>query len=688
MAEIVTSNSTIPVVMFKSSHIAHSVVDNSAIPAPTLSAATGHLFTVVYTDRGITDRLMTFNNNNNGYNEMLTMFGEPNIRRLGLSYHYAVEHIRSGGDVSVISVKDATAKKSAFILNMKIVEKDSTGNPLKILIGHRLKDGTGFTTMKKNPDPTTYDPVFMNTFGYEFSYEENMDGVSTSDELELLISAKLKTAKATKTYPLIYGMYNGSGSYGNNYTITFLNQVKTISGRPYFETRIYDRRANGTIMERHNTSLNQDKDEGGSSIYIGAPFNNIYRSMSNGSFYVKAIEDQYLNDLGEIIYDKLEALNPFTNAKTAGPEAEAFMKRIGILKENYAPDPYDKYHRMRYFNITDPSQFKDYAFFPEDEPKNYAPDIDFAGGDNGVLEDMKDFNWNFEVTPTTGAPYKPLIKMFSYAFEGITDDNVFDYLRNPCDYTIDFGFPNQVKASMHNFGIKRSETQVILNAPITVDRNSAAIEWKLTNNYEDRNRFYLAANFEIEDPVLEIPVRVPASGPLMYNILNLYQKGFADSLAHVNFGTLNGVNPFSGRAAVGKLAQTDSLLNAGMNHFVETSSGYKLDSQISNYKLTEVSSLQEFHNNCILNRTLKILYRALLSQKHTLVNENTIMQVDSLVNNELAEMRTKVNYLNVEVGYESNRDMAIGLMRIGLNFGFFNSNKYFFIIATADAIGA
>ena len=62
------------------------------------------------------------------------------------------------------------------------------------------------------------------------------------------------------------------------------------------------------------------------------------------------------------------------------------------------------------------------------------------------------------------------------------------------------------------------------------------------------------------------------------------------------------------------------------------------------------------------------------------------MQVDSLVNNELAEIRTKVNYLNVEVGYESNRDMAIGLMRIGLNFGFFNSNKYFFIIATADAI--
>ncbi len=686
MPEIVTSNSSIPVVMFKSSHIAHSVVDNSAIPAPTLSSATGHLFTVVYTDRGITDRLMTFNNNNNGYNDMLTMFGEPNIRRLGLSYHYAVEHIKNGGDVSLISVKDETAKKSCFILYLKIVEEDSGGNPLKVLIGHRLKDGTGFTTMKENPDPTTYDPVKMTTFSYEFSYEENIAGVTSEDELELLISSKLKTAKATKTYPLIYGMYNGRGTYGNNYTITFMNQVKTISGRPYFETRIYDRRTNGTIMERHNTSLNQDKDEGGSSIYIGAPFNNIYRSMTNGSFNVKAIDDQYLNDLGEMIYDKLNALKPFVNPTIAGPEAEAFVLRIENLKKNYAPDPYDKYHRMRYFNITDASSFEPYLFFPEDDPMNVAPDIDFNGGDNGVLIDMKYFDWQFTVSPPTGDEYKPLQKMFAAAFEGVTDDNIYDYLRNPCDYTIDFGFPDVVKAALNVFGIKRSETQVILNAPITVDRNSAAIEWKLRNNYEDRNRFYLAANFEIEDPVLEIPVRVPSSGPLMYNILNLYQKGFDQSLAHVNFGTLNGVNPFSGRAAVGKLAQTDSLLNAGFNHFVETSSGYKLDSQISNYKLTEVSSLQEFHNNCILNRTLKILYRALLSQKHTLVNENTIMQVDSLVNNELAEIRTKVNYLNVEVGYESNRDMAIGLMRIGLNFGFFNSNKYFFIIATADAI--
>ena len=686
MPEIVTSSSSIPVVMFKSSHIAHSVVDNSAIPAPTLSAATGHLFTVVYTDRGVTDRLMTFNNNNNGYTEMLTMFGESNIRRLGLPYHYAVEHIRNGGDVSLISVKDETAKKSAFILYLKIVEKDDSGNPLKVLIGHQLKDGTGFTTLKSGLNPVEYDPVKMTTFSYEFSYEENIAGVTSMDELELLITSKLKTAKANKMYPLIYGMYNGRGTYGNNYTITFLNQVKTISGRPYFETRIYDRRTNGTIMERHNTSLNQDKDEGGSSIYIGAPFNNIYRSMTNGSFAVKAIDDQYLNDLGEIIHDKLEALKPFADPVKAGAEAVAFVKRISDLTTQYSPDPYDKYHRMRYFNITDPSAMEPYLFFKDKEPNNVAPDIDFAGGDNGVLTDMKYFDWQYEVTPTTGDPYKPLQKMFSNAFEGVTDENIFDYLRNPCDYTIDFGFPNQVKASMNAFGIQRSETQVILNAPITVDRNSAAIEWKLRNNYEDRNRFYLAANFEIEDPVLEIPVRVPASGPLMYNILNLYRQGFDSSLAHINFGTLNGVNPFSGRAAVGRLAQTDSLLNAGMNHFVETASGYKLDSQISNYKLTEVSSLQEFHNNCILNRTLKILYRALLAQKHTLVNDNTITQVDSLVNNELTEMRTKVNYLNVEVGYESNRDKAIGLMRIGLNFGFFNSNKYFFIIATADAI--
>lgn len=685
MPEIVTSSSPVPNLQHISAHIAHTVVDNSGVPAPTIMAATGHLFVVAYTERGITDRLMTFNASNNGYSRMLTMFGDPNMRKLGLTYSGAVKHLQEGGDVSIISVKDEAAKNACFIISLQIVTEDSSSNPLKKTIGYTLKDGTGFTTLTENPDPLLYDPVEMETFQLAYVVE-TVTGVTSMDELEIIVNSKLTTAKADKKYPLIYGMYNGKGSYGNNFQVDFQQVALTISGRPYFETRIMDTRNNFNILERQFTSINNDKLDGSLPLLIDYPFNSEFQSQSDRSFNLKCINDIYMNEIGQLIYDELDSLAPFSNPTTAGPEAVAFMNRVTTLKNKYTPDDQDLWHQMRYFNVCNTKDFDEFTLDSET-----IPSTRFVGGDNGYLADMKYWDWNFEASVPDGSggtvTKKVIPPMFVDAFMGVSDPNIYDYLENECDYVIDFGYPDDVKAAINSFGVQRSEVQLLFNAPITVDRNGAAINWKIQNNYESRNITYWGANFETEDSVTSRYVRVPSTYLVMSNVLRLYMGGYNASLAYIDYGVISGANPGSGRAAIGRLYETDQLLEAGINHFQSQSGGYKIDSQKSNYKLSEVSMLQEFHNNIILNRALKILYKSLLNEKHSLANENTILRIDAKIKQDLAEIMTKVNYLNVDVGYESAYDQTLGLLRIGLNIGFFGTNKYFFIVATADPIG-
>ena len=78
------------------------------------------------------------------YANLISTFGNPNIRRLGLPYTAAVLHAQAGGDVVVQSVKHESATYAGFIVSLCIESKNKDGSNIEKVLGWILPDGTGF----------------------------------------------------------------------------------------------------------------------------------------------------------------------------------------------------------------------------------------------------------------------------------------------------------------------------------------------------------------------------------------------------------------------------------------------------------------------------------------------------------------------------------------------------------------
>jgi hypothetical protein len=268
--------------------------------------------------------------------------------------------------------------------------------------------------------------------------------------------------------------------------------------------------------------------------------------------------------------------------------------------------------------------------------------------------------------------------MFVKAFTGSDDVQLFSLIANPADYAIDLGFPGAVKNSMITLATQRDDMQLLFNAPINIKEVNEAVNWKQKFNFQGRNLTYFSGNFEYIDPTSQRSFRVPMTFPVMFNVLAHYVNGFYESLAGLDNGLIGIVEPGSDYGLGDKsLKSNDVLTDAGFNPCSVFKQGVLyVDNQKSNYALTEISSLQEFHNNSIINRILKKLYISLQSEKHRLTSKEAVDKINRKVSIDLQEFRAKVQSIDYQGLFNTDYDLAIGLLTHRLSIQFLNTIKY------------
>ena len=679
--------------LYLDAHVSHSILDNSVRSLPVSVVNTGTLFCPIYAEKGV-DGVVKYFSGISGYEQLIEEYGEPNISRFGLPYTAVTAHMLRGGNVVTLLCKPEDAINAGFIVYLQIETKNEDQSSIEKTLGWIKTDGSGFVedpyadTEAGLPRPTVQHIVHkIYTSRISFVSKE-IKNVRNIDDLTLIVQADFETEYQKKVpgskrlFPLIYGLYNGKGSYGNNYEfITKKGPMKISGGRPTYETFIRDSRLSKTLAGTQQVvTLNND-------IYDGVPLyiEGQYKPYTAGDkFSIRAIDEISMNQLGKIIYDLFDRTKLFTSGATlGGTQALALEERVRVLKELFVKPKDPNYTALQYLNIADMSDLG--AIF---NVQNIGR-IKFTGGTDGVLANEEKFDWEKSFTITQGNTTKTspvYVEMFKKAFTGQYTREIFSGYANPANYIIDMGFPNAVKEAIIGFSEKRDDMQVVFNAPVSCKTETEAINWKMKFNYFNRNYLYCPGNFEYLDNISNRTTRVPMSFALMNNILNHYQNGYDKSLAGtINDGLITDIQPNTYRALGDmSLDSNDKLLRAGFVTCKHYRNGMLyLNSQKTNYKLQEISSLQEFHNNSIINQILKTLYILLQDDLHRLTSAEELAVIQAHVKDALAIFEPKVEKLIYKASFKNPFDKSYGLVTHQISIVFYNTIKYHHIAIEA-----
>ena len=651
------------------SHTSHWVTDNSIVSIPVVSINTGIMYMPIYTEKGPTNVLRTFVGTGS-YNDLVNMYGEPDVKRLGLPYTMAAIHVANGGGLVAQSVKHKSAEFAGFIMALQIENTEENGNEIKKTLGWILPDGSGFV---EDPDASSKDAVPPSNAHVVHQITTKrislvsikVSNINSLDTLVRFANKKLEdeltksTSERVKVLPILYGMYNGEGDYGNNFQFIVSDTHDTIEGRPYFKGEFYDTRVNSFVPNSGKAfSLSKD-------FRSGIPLN--INLQFKGDFTVRAIDSYNLDKIGEFLFNEFNKVQIFTTTVNANTEAKLYLSNVEDAKEAFkeADKSTTRFNRLSYLNLVTLEQLTP-AFVVKK-----ATTFNFYGGSEGLLTAMRTrgFDWDYRAnTAASGQPEKKervVAKMFKEAFLGQRSAEIYNLWSNNADYILDPGFPDDVKMAAVSFVNTRDDIQLVLNAPITISSIDEAIEWKKANDYYSRLITYMPGNFEYLDRDSSESVRVPETFGILLNLITHYtDRGFAESIAGVDNGMLTLVTPGSGRA-IGDLTlkSKDKLSNAGFVYL----SAYAdekvfLDSSRANYLLNQRSSLQFFHNNSILNRMIKEIYKVLEPKRHKLNTEENIKQINEDIALMLKPYRSKVNNIYHEGKFKSDYDKAIGLL--------------------------
>lgn len=512
--------------------------------------------------------------------------------------------------------------------------------------------------------------------------------------------------------PILWGYCIGKGKYGNDFLINFANIKSDINGRPVMEATIYDTKKEIALPgSKKAVSINND-------FVTGTPvlLDSAYaRPNYEGDFKFATASHDVFDGIGTILESFIKVLvskgnngaykfneyEPVLNGGTSyGPEGDLFIKNLLAYADLFVESEDSNYHRLQYLDLT---RVHDLPFTINSSGiQHYS----FNGGHEGELQFMKEFDWDFNFEdPKLNAKYglnsasdpdvielfefykrkygprRIVEEMFANAFSGAKNPEIRSLFSNAADYIIDAGYPISVKNAIIELCEERDEIFYVLNTSIGNTTIDQSVREKLSiMNKDSRNAFYLAGDFEWVDPDSQRSVRVPASFAMLKILFDHYNEGYSSSICGVDRGAVEFVQPYSLRG-VGNLtlAENDILHDAGINHFTANAGGrVYLDSQITNYHTgKEISSLQEVHNNSIINRIIKDCYIQLQKYKHLLANDDTVSFVQERVNqNIMAKYNTKVASLSYTCKFNSGYDKAIGLLSHSIDIQFNNTIKY------------
>lgn len=684
------------VLQHRTSHTSHYLTDESVVPVPIIGVNSGTLYMPIYTEKGPTNVLRKFSGTG-AYKELINTYGEPDVKRLGLPYTMAAIHVAMGGNLIAQSVKHSSATKAGFILGLSIENKNEDNTDITKTLGWILPDGSGFVEdptagQEDSTQPTAAHVVHkINTKRIKL-VSIPVNGIKNMDTLirtasKMYEDVLLKpTTERQRVYPILYGLYNGEGEYGNNFQFIMSDSHDTIEGRPYFVGEFYDTRINSFVTNTKQAfSLSKDS-RGDLPLNINLKF--------KGDYEVRSMDSYQLDKIGEIIQGEFDKVSVFNTVNNMSVEGKLYAENVKEAKETFkeADMTTTRFNRLSYLNLSTLEQLS-LAFVVEK-----ATTFNFTGGTEGLLTEMKlkGFDWGFtaNVAPT-GQPEKRrkvVAEMFKEAFLGMRSAEIYNLWANRADYILDAGFPNDVKTAMVSLVTNnRDEIQCLLNAPIGISSIDEAIEWKKSNNFFSRLITYFPGNFEYLDVESSESIRVPQTFTMIPILIDHYkEKGFAEPVCGVANGMLTNVVPGSGRA-IGDLTlkSNDKLVNAG---FVCVSAYAEervfLDSQKSNYLLNQSSMLQLFHNNSITNRIIKVIYEELEAERHRLTSDESIKRIEDKIRLALKPYEGKVAGLEYKIYFKSDYDKAIGLLSHDINIMYNGEVLYHMVHLTAKPVAA
>ena len=518
--------------------------------------------------------------------------------------------------------------------------------------------------------------------------------------------------------PIIWGICNGKGKYGNNFLINFSNIKDSVDGRPVMEAYLMDTRSESLIPEsRKVVSINNDYLTGGVPVLLDSAYSLPqfegdfkFATASHDTFdsigsilesFIKTTVIRIPSPNGKKVYSFNDDFRPVLEDGTSyGLEGDLFIKKLLDTSKMFEDSDDSNYHRLQYLDLTRVYEL------PFVINSSGIQAHTFNGGHEGELQFMKEFDWNFNFNdPKLNNKYginssadaetiekfefykrkhggkKIVEEMFINAFSAAKNQEIRSLYANGADYIIDAGYPISVKNAIINLCDERDEIQFVLNTSINNTTIDQSIREKNSLIQKDsRNAFYVAGSFEWLDDESQRSVRVPASFAMLPIIYNHYASGYSQPLVGIGKGDVTNVQPYSLRG-VGSLTlvEKDKLYENGINIFSARSNGrVYLDSQLMNYHTgKEISSLQEFHNNSIINRIIKDCYLYLQQYKHILSNDSSAEFVQEKVNeNIMAKYKDKVASLSYTCKFNSTYDKAIGLLSHSIDIQFNNSIKY------------
>lgn len=523
-------------------------------------------------------------------------------------------------------------------------------------------------------------------------------------------------------FPIIWGFCKGKGLYGNRYSIQFTatTEYKVENERPLMFAKIIDNKT-GLVVKNSEKIVSISND-----YYNNLPIliDTAY-SMQNefdGEFKFATASKETFDDLGMVIQHALKRTFNFLDGENGskfyvrdvnknlipveplfandsyGPKGDFAMNQMKELVDQFDEAEDSNYHRLSKTDLTRlPNSI---GFLRTGGLQNYR----FNGGDEGEFKFMREFDWDFnfedkklkaryegnpefELYRKKWGKEKIVQKVFIDAYDGKYDITNISLYHNPADYIVDLGYPAEVKSAIYQFAYqKRDDIQLLFNTDINVNSISEARANKNALNFSGRNAYWWTDSFEWVDNLGSgRPKRVPTTLYLLRVLIDHYQNGFAAPIAGVTRGMLEASTYTSKFSRNMLLEEKDLLIKDGINILsVYKDNRVYLDSQMANYNLHERSSLQEFHNNSILNRIIKDIYDVLQQYKHMLTSDQAAAQVEEVVNNLLTtKYRDKVAEMKYSCGYGTLYNRAIGLFDHNLQIRFNNTVKYHHVNITA-----
>lgn len=595
------------------------------------------------------------------------LYGKQTYKKHGLMGKACIKNLRAGGWSYVRRLTDEKSKNANASLDVMFETLESPRSKYFI-----LKDATWADKAPEDgSEGTDYVTVELTTAPV-VKY-----GTSSHANLKRKADAELVTPSTedkTEVVPVYVLMRTGAGNIGNKTQVTF-QRISSVSNN---QDSVYqmDVIISSSQKERYKVNFVED------SRFDTVPLN-IKQVLNNQSYQLNAHSSEAnLAKLQELTLDaltKLEAdltatVETLSSNALAQKALQAELDKVTELKVAVEEEDVEATAVTSMFDTN--RRFPIVSDLLEDK-STYVKTVKFANGTNGDILKGK-FDWNLTVKNDAHETIKIYEELFKKFYEGYTDPTILDFNDTPVDIIYDIGYPVSIKntiATLTSIPQRRDIIATICPSKVeSIAELKSFDEGFKLDNYMCLKEVNWADYYDTDE---QKTLNVPITYLMIEAIVAFVNDGWSNPILanRVVSGPISGtVTPVI--SILTDIEDKTYLVQNGWNYISNGKSGYFLDGQkMASTDPYVVSILQEFHNAFLVGRMLKKITDTLNRNRHFLMREDGVKNVQAVVNKDLEEFRSKAANIQYTAYYEDAFAQAEGLLTHEVNIHMYNSNK-------------